>query len=443
MKIKSRPYRLINQIQHYAWGARGAAAFIPRLLNIPVEPGRPYAELWIGAHPKAPSEVVVEGERVHLDRLIAAHPREILGATVAAAFGGRLPFLFKVLSAAEALSIQVHPNKAQAIALHARDPAHYPDANHKPEIAIALDSLTLLAGFKPFAELVATLDAAPALAEFTGAAAARMRAAQHPTPAEAAELVGELYAALLRRSLTEPGALAAAVSRHARQLREAGRPLCEIEERFLALREKYGDDDVGLFSLFLLNLVHLQRGEAIFTPAGVPHAYLEGNLIECMANSDNVVRAGLTPKFRDVETLIEILAPAPGRPAILRPSPDEREIVYRTPASEFEVHRQEMDVGDTRVIRTGGQVEVYLITQGSIQLRWGANGETAIFGQGESFLAPAVMGTFEIAAQEHTEIFRVAAPKESNVRRQTSGIKCQTSSLGSETFSSRESRSAR
>jgi len=417
MKIRPRPYRLINQIQHYAWGARGAAAFIPRLLNIPAEPGQPYAELWIGAHPKAPSEVVIEGARVPLDRLIAAHSREILGETVAMAFGERLPFLFKVLSAAEALSIQVHPNKAQAIALHKRDPAHYPDANHKPEIAIALDSLTLLAGFKPFAEIAATLAAVPALADFTGAAAERLRAAQRPTPAEAAELVGELYATLLRRSLTDQEALAVAVSRHARQLREAGRPLGEIEERFLALREKYGDDDVGLFSLFLLNLVHLQRGEALFTPAGVPHAYLEGNLIECMANSDNVVRAGLTPKFRDVETLVEILAPAPGRPAILRPSPDAQETVYHTPASEFEVSRWELRSGQSRRVTTSGGPEVYLVTRGSIQLRWGTNGETATFGQGESFLVPAVMGIFEILAQGHTEIFRVVAPGESNVNK--------------------------
>ena len=142
-----RPFKLISKIQYYDWGTKNAAAFIPSFLGIPAEKDRPYAELWIGAHPTAPSEILLNGQPVPLDKAIESAPREILGEDVARRFGGKLPFLLKVLSAGAPLSIQTHPNKEQAHRLHAKDPAHYPDDNHKPEIAIALDGLTAIAGF--------------------------------------------------------------------------------------------------------------------------------------------------------------------------------------------------------------------------------------------------------------------------------------------------------
>jgi mannose-6-phosphate isomerase len=139
-----------NPIQNYDWGTRNKEAYIPQLLGIDAKPDTPYGELWLGAHPKAPSMVWVDGELTPLDQWISAHPIEVLGKAVARKFNGQLPFLLKVLSAGEALSIQAHPNKAQAKILHATDPLHYPDDNHKPEIAIALDSLTALVGIKPY-----------------------------------------------------------------------------------------------------------------------------------------------------------------------------------------------------------------------------------------------------------------------------------------------------
>ena len=166
--IEARPYLLKNSIQHYAWGTRGNQAFIPNLLGFKPEPGIPYAELWIGAHPKAPSNIVVGEMVVPLDQWINAYPAQILGSKVANKFSNQLPFLFKVLYASESLSIQVHPNKAQANALHMRDPIHYPDANHKPELAIALDSLTALMGIKPFADIQETLRRYPEIADFIG-----------------------------------------------------------------------------------------------------------------------------------------------------------------------------------------------------------------------------------------------------------------------------------
>ncbi|HEY89384.1 MAG TPA: mannose-6-phosphate isomerase, class I [Thermoflexia bacterium] len=396
-ELAARPYRLRNRVQHYAWGTRNEAAFIPRLLGEAVEPGRPYAELWIGAHPKAPSQVLSDADAVPLGALIAAEPEAWLGEAVAHQFGAELPFLLKVLSAAEALSIQAHPTQEQAARLHERDPEHYPDANHKPEVAVALDGLTALVGFKPWAELRAVVSAYPEIAEFGGAMELADETALH-----------EFYARLLRRALAEPEALEAATARLAHRLTERQAPLSETERLFLQLRVKYGGADVGLCSLFLFNLLHLQPGAGVYTEAGVPHAYLRGNIIECMANSDNVVRAGLTPKFKDVETLVEILTPQMGPAPV---STGEREagwIIYRTPAAEFELSRRELAVGERVEIATGGRIEIYLVTRGSVRLHWAD--ETAAYGRGASFVVPALLERFGLAAEDAAEIFRVRVP---------------------------------
>ncbi|MGC9399012.1 MAG: mannose-6-phosphate isomerase, class I [Anaerolineae bacterium] len=393
--FKARPYRMINRIQHYAWGARGKGAFIPQLLGIEAEPGTPYAELWMGAHPKAPSSLLIEGEQVDLRDAIAVQPSFFLGEWVAARFDGALPFLFKVLSAAESLSIQVHPTKPQAERLHARDPEHYPDANHKPEVAVALTGLTALAGFKPGDALATTLAAYPEIAAF---AEAKVDAAFAPGRIKA------LYARMSRRAVDEPRTLAAAVQRLARRLQRLARPLTEIEARFLTLRGRYGDEDVGLFSLFLLNLVHLERGEALYTEAGVPHAYLGGDIVECMANSDNVVRAGLTPKYKDVETLVEILKPVVDAPLVEGRSQDG-EIIYRTPASEFQVSRRTFAEGETWEAPRSGGPELYLVTEGVLDTRWGA------FERGASFFVPAALVRLRLVAQAQSELFRVRVPQ--------------------------------
>ena len=161
--FKIRPYILKNTIQHYTWGTKNNNAFIPRLLDLDIknEPDKPYAELWIGIHPKAPSLVEYNQDAIPLNQLISKYPKEILGSNCADKFDNQLPFLLKVLSAGEALSIQAHPNKGQAEMLHAKDQKNYPDKNHKPEIAIALDSLTALVGFRAYEEWVEVLHEYP------------------------------------------------------------------------------------------------------------------------------------------------------------------------------------------------------------------------------------------------------------------------------------------
>lgn len=408
MMIEQRPYLLENSIQFYPWGTRDEQALIPRLLGISAEPGKPYAELWMGAHPTAPSQVRLNGDPIPLDRFIAHAPEEILGPTVTARFGKRLPFLCKVLSAREALSIQTHPNKRQAARLHAADPHHYPDANHKPEVAIALDSLTALVGFRPFPELRQTLLDYPEIADFVGAAAYPLLAGDLDSADAARESLRRLYTTLVTRALDDAPGLQRAIRQLEQRLRRQPHALTEIEQRFLTLRRTYRGADVGLFSIFLLNLVHLRSGEGLFTGAGVPHAYLEGNIVECMANSDNVIRAGLTHKFKDVAQLVEVLAYEAGPAHILGRDAATALIVYETPTDEFQVSRRRLEPGEA-VAHTIAGPELYLVTQGGVTLRW-SKGEPLALRRGQSALIPASLREVRVSATEGSELFRVVVP---------------------------------
>ncbi len=403
-----RPYRMRNQIQTYAWGTRNTAAFIPKLLGLSPEPDLPYAELWLGTHPKAPSMIELpDGPTVALDAWVADHAEAALGPVVLARFG-ELPFLLKVLSAGEALSIQAHPNKAQAAALHAKDPDHYPDANHKPEIAIALDGLTALMGIKPFTELAVTLSRYPEMADFVGQELAeRVVNAVPETLQEATVLARELVSALITRANTEPGALTSAVDTLAKRLSAQSADLGEDEELFLNLRIRYGSDDVGLLTLFLLNLVHLAPGEALYVEAGVPHAYLKGNIIECMANSDNVVRVGLTPKFKDAGTLLEIIDATPQKPTPLTGTTvGDACTVYETPADEFEIRRWSLAAGTEHRVTPDNRPAIVLMTKGRVDLVW--EGGSEALRQGDALFVPAGLKRYALRAHEDSTLFEAS-----------------------------------
>ncbi|MCL4507409.1 MAG: mannose-6-phosphate isomerase, class I [Chloroflexi bacterium] len=407
--VKPAPYLMQNQIQHYEWGARDREAFIPQLLGISPKPGVPYGELWMGAHPKAPSHIEVDDELIALDRWIARYPQELLGTAVSAKFNRQLPFLLKVLSAGEALSIQAHPNKTQARLLHAASPEHYPDDNHKPEVAVALDSLTALMGFRPFDELSAALERYPEISEFVGMdVAERVQRTSAPDLHKQHDLTKMLLTALITRSVTHPDVLADAIDRLAHRLDTTAGSLTEAETLFIDLRRKYPGADIGLFSIFMLNLVHLAEGEAIFAEAGVPHAYIKGNIIECMANSDNVVRIGLTPKYKDAKTLLDILKYEPGAVKILGGKPSGGTVVYRTPAPEFRVSRFNVSPGVTRHVSMLNKPSILIVTQGEITLRY-AGGADA-FRRGQSIFIPAILSEYSILSTQPSVIFQADVP---------------------------------
>lgn len=322
------------QIQNYAWGSKGEGAFLHRLMNLESN-SEPLAELWMGAHPKAPAMAF----KTPLNQLIQKHSLEILGKTSTQIWGDSLPYLFKILCADDALSIQLHPNKSEAEMLYAKDPEHYPDDNHKPEIAIALDQLEALIGFEEFSLLVEQLSHYSEIVEFIGPHLFEgLQQALHRDETQKLTALKKAFMQLNLNALEQREKLKQLNLSLYNKIKQRG-PQNPKEHWYLNLYPKYQEGDVGLFVLFFLNYRTLQRGEAVFLKADVPHAYLKGNIIECMANSDNVVRAGLTPKFVDVETLANItqyelypLHVQTGKNNGLGG------LVYRTPVQEFEVH---------------------------------------------------------------------------------------------------------
>ena len=327
--------QLEGAIRKYDWGSTSS---IPSLLGC-AEDGKPWAELWLGAHPSAPS--VVGESRTPLDELIAADPAAQLGTAVTDRFGS-LPFLFKVLAAAAPLSLQAHPSVPQAEAGYAREDAagipidapnrSFRDRFHKPELICALTDFHALCGFR---DPVATLDV---LATIDTAALDPIR--DRLAVSSDVDGLGPLLEYLLNLPATDAAALVAPVvaacgvpgsDRHA-----------DVRAMAAALGERY-PGDAGVVTALLLNLVHLKPGEALFLGAGSLHAYLGGTGVEIMANSDNVLRGGLTTKHIDIPTLLEVVDARPIEPIVQRPALVQGIASYDTPVPEFLLDRLDLD----------------------------------------------------------------------------------------------------
>lgn len=278
----------------------------------------------MGTHPSNPSKDVKTGRSL-LD--LFSENQALLSSSISSKYGAKLPFLFKVLSINKALSIQAHPNKKLAEQLHARDAKNYPDDNHKPEMAIAITPFEGLCGFRPLAEISHFLEHVASLRALVGEEAAKelvdtvkkteeqdannngaaddekankavLKKAFSALMSSSAEDISKSLPKLVEQAKTEGAQFAAGGVAST-----TGATLAELVTR---LRGEFGDD-IGIFVLFFLNYVSLQPGEALFLVADDIHAYLSGDIVECMAASDNVVRAGLTPKFKDVTTLVDML----------------------------------------------------------------------------------------------------------------------------------------
>jgi mannose-6-phosphate isomerase len=365
---------LDNPIQEYAWGSHTVLA---DFLGRPAPTEKPQAELWIGAHPAAPSRL--RSGRT-LGDLIDADPEATLGPASVAAFGPRLPFLLKVLAVAEPLSLQVHPDREQAERGFAAedkppgDPArNYKDSWPKPEILCALTGFHALCGLRDPAESAALLRRIPALAPVAALlAAGDLRAAVEalltwPSPkdvvAEAGAVAPEPYASLAARN---PG-------------------------------------DMGVIVAMLLNEVRLRPGQALYVPPGRPHAYLSGTGVELMAGSDNVLRAGLTPKHVDVPELLSVASFEPSPPGVVEPEPHGGEEVYPTPAPEFRLSR--LDAAQAPVLPAAGP-QLLLCAGGSVRLR--RDGEEIALVRGEAVFAGHRGGPVELTGAG--TVFRASLP---------------------------------
>ncbi|MEU9981915.1 mannose-6-phosphate isomerase, class I [Streptomyces sp. NPDC050856] len=366
--------RLSNTVRPYAWGSTTA---IPDLLGV-APTGEPQAEMWMGDHPGAPSRVVRADGEQPLPALIAADPERMLGPAAVARFGPRLPFLLKLIAAGSPLSLQVHPDLAQAREGYAAeeragvpvDAPHrnYKDPNHKPELLCALTPFEGLCGFRTpdeTADLLAALDV-DSLKPYVDLL--------HAHPREAA--LREVLTAVLT---ADPADMAATVHEAAAactRLGGAHAPYAVLAHHF--------PGDPGVLAAMLLNHVRLQPGEAIHLGAGVPHAYIGGLGVEIMANSDNVLRCGLTPKHIDVPELLRVVRFEADDPTVLRPeaSPSGEEL-YETPADEFRLSRYVRPEGAAPVDITATTPQILLATAGS------PVADGIRLGPGESVFVPA------------------------------------------------------
>ncbi|MCS0637931.1 mannose-6-phosphate isomerase, class I [Streptomyces sp. LP05-1] len=348
--------RLTATVRPYAWGSTTA---IPELLGVPPT-GEPQAELWLGAHPGAPSRVTRAGAERALDEVIAAGPERELGAATVERFGPRLPFLLKLLAAARPLSLQVHPDNAQARAGFEREERAgvplaaphrtYKDPHHKPELLCALTPFEGLCGFRApgrTAELLAALevDSLKPYADLL-----------HAHPEDAA--LREVLTAVLSADREEMASTVAEAAAACERLGGAHAP-------YAALAHHYPGDP-GVVAAMLLNHVRLQPGEALYLGAGVPHAYLQGLGVEIMANSDNVLRCGLTPKHIDVPELLRIVRFEATDPAVLRPEATAGgEEIYETPVEEFRLSRYVRPEGAAPADLTAAVPQILLTTAGA------------------------------------------------------------------------------
>jgi mannose-6-phosphate isomerase len=402
---------MINPVHHYAWGSRTALAWMQDR-----EPsGEPEAELWMGAHPSAPSRLSGEtGTSEPLDELIASAPEHILGAQVSRRFGSRLPFLLKILAFDQPLSVQVHPDADHAGRAwrsqrdgSAPSPHHYPDPFAKPELLYALQPIDAMCGFRGAKEagaLFGLLDCdrlGELSATLTGDAPEKER-------------LHHAFTMLLHWPETDRADLVADIGELARKrLAEAAGPGNSpgpADRRALTwcsrLARLYPQDPLVAAPL-LLDLFRLEPGDTLFVPAGAPHAYLYGLGVEIMASSDNVLRAGLTHKPVAVDELLHVVdgATRPVRhlPRI-RLSPVE--VAWRPPVGDFQLTRSQLP-DDTPValypFLAGPQV--LLCTAGTVTVTTGAR--KVILHPGESAFVGA--GGGPISASGPGELFRAAA----------------------------------
>lgn len=384
--LQDKIFKLKGKVQHYAWGG---FEFIPHLLGITNTDHKPFAEYWMGAHPSASSDIVTTNGSLSLNELIKGFPEITIGKKVQEKFGG-LPYLFKILDVREMLSIQVHPTKEEAIKGFEEEEAkgipigaatrNYKDKNHKPEVMVALSEFWLLHGFLQQDSLKKVLQSVP---EFEGLIPLfknddYKKLYQHVMEMPQSE-VNRLLAPLVHRELQrkkdneltkdQPGWWVAKLFKHQTSIENIDR---------------------GVFSIYFFNIVKANAGEAVFQGAGIPHAYLEGQNVELMANSDNVLRGGLTPKHIDVPELLKHTIFQGVTPNIMMGEQTKSgEKIYPCPVEDFGISKIELKQTET-YSGTASSLEIIVVIDGEMQIEGTNNlsikkGEAATILCGEKY----------------------------------------------------------
>ena len=398
--MQRKLYKLKGKLQHYQWGGY---SYLSTLLNVPADPKKPSAEYWLGAHDNAPA-VITDGN-LPLNKFIKDHP-EVLGEQVSKTFG-RLPYLLKVLDVKDMLSIQVHPSKAAAALEYDLEnkkgvpltAAHrnYKDDNHKPELMVALSDFWLLHGFKHEQDIIALTQRIP---EFS-----------FMLPLLEEGGLKQLYKTLMEMDQDKVNRILQPLLNRIVPAYQQGK-LGRDDPHFWAARAALTFNEVelidrGIFSVYLLNLVHLSPGEAIFQDAGVLHAYLEGQNMEIMANSDNVLRGGLTPKHIDVRELMKHISFQSIIPEVIKGKVrNGKEEVFHSPAPDFELSRFQLAKSENTEVRCN-TTDIFVVMQGRARLKEDSVHEELSTGEAAVAAAGAVIS---ISSLEESILYRATVP---------------------------------
>ena len=390
-------FKLNGKVQHYAWGG---SSYIPGLVGIENNHQLQHAEYWMGAHPSAPSTITVDSNPVSLLDYVHHHPIETLGKEVYKKFG-ELPYLFKILDVNDMLSIQVHPSKMEAekgfaweeeagIAINASH-RNYKDRNHKPEVMVALSDFWLLHGFKVESELNKVLKDVP---EFN-----------FLIPVFEAEGYFGLYKKVMELSQPEVDNILKPLLQRVVESKPTNKKLSEFwVAKVFEQNPTYTNIDRGIFSIFFFNVVEVKPGEAVYQGAGVPHAYLFGQNVELMANSDNVLRGGLTPKHIDVPELLKHTTFEGIVPNILKGKRlASGEEIFDCPVEDFGISAIRLDVGETYTGKSKS-AEIFIAVEGEVSV------SELNIKKGEAFLVTADV-EFGIIARSRSLLYKAFVPE--------------------------------
>ncbi|KLV09614.1 mannose-6-phosphate isomerase [Photobacterium aquae] len=383
-----RFFRMHNIIQDYAWGSTTS---ITELFGFANPEQKPQAEIWMGAHPNGCSTIEVNATPTLLSDFISNDMAALIGPQTAEQFG-ELPYLFKVLAAEKALSIQVHPSKVQAEAGFAKEEElgvartagnrNYKDPNHKPELVYALTPYQAMNGFRPYTEIVSLFNAL-SISELAELVAA-LEGNQNEQGLE------RFFEAMLSLTGDTKDSAVAKLLVHAENHQDD-----ELFALILELASQY-PGDIGLFGPLMLNTLTLQPGEAMFLNACTPHAYIKGTGLEIMANSDNVLRAGLTPKYMDVPELVACTrcVPMPAETLLLAPTREQGAEHYPIPVPDFKFSVYQ---GEQAFVLTTHSAEILLAIDAPLTVSH-QSGDTLTVEKGESIFIPANTGRFEASS---------------------------------------------
>lgn len=344
---------IVPEVKNYTWGAlapsSAVAALYSRSFGAAVDAALPYAELWIGTHESTPCSVLVPDEEDATlrsfiqNQIIMVDPDKVVHYSNLHAAG--LPFLLKILSVAKPLSIQAHPNLKLAAELHENAPDIYPDSNHKPELTVAISPFQALCGFRRMTEIVNDIARVPEFAEACDRVVCDDFVRAVKTGAANRDALRHIFASLMS---ADPAAVAAILVRLVKRLGALDPEFVSPRDELLLHLNSHFPGDVGCFAAYFLRHVYLEPGQSVFIDSNEPHAYLSGDCVEIMATSDNVVRAGLTGKAKDVDTLVSMLSYKDEPIEVSEGVPvDEYATMYAPPVEEFMLVRYGIPVNIT------------------------------------------------------------------------------------------------